>query len=84
MWSVIWRALKIIRVLFPIVTSVYGAVQKKHPNKVSNKVAAHADTVIIDLAKQAGLNIGHTEAALVRSAVHYVRAKGERYDQLGK
>lgn len=78
----IWRVIKIIRILYPIVTCVYDAVQKKHPDKVSKHVVANADQVVIGLAKKAGINVGHTETELVRSAVHYVRAKSNRYKNL--
>lgn len=35
--------------------------------------------LIVDRAKEQGLEIGHTEAEMVRSAVHFVTAKKERF-----
>ena len=81
-WTVIWRAVKIIRVLYPIVTLVYDAFQKKYPVKMNKYNVARADQAIIKMAANAGLDIGHTEATLVRSAVHYVRAKSSRYKKI--
>ena len=83
-WTVVWRAIKIIRILYPIVTRVYNTFKGKHPLGMNKHNVARADQVIIKLASKAGLNVGHTEAELVRSAIHYVRAKSDRYKNLKK
>lgn len=63
--------------LLPIALDVYRAV--KDPDKPEK--AEDALDLIINQAKGQGLQIGHTEAELARSAVHFAQAKKERHPE---
>ena len=84
MFTVVWRALRIIRLLYPIASQVYDIIAGKKQKHVSIRQSKGAIESIIIAAKRKGINIGHTEAELVRSAIHYVKTKGERYTNLKK
>ena len=73
-----WLAFKVIKALYPIGISVYEAYQGHTLNSRKSRPV----TTIKRLAKSQGIEIGHTEAELVRSAIHYAVAKTSRQKEL--
>ena len=75
-FEVITLGLSVIQKLYPIAKDIYESVND--PGKPEIK-ADKATDLIKEKAKEKGLNIGHTEAELVRSAIHFAKAKGKRH-----
>jgi len=80
--KVAWRAVRIIFKLYPIVSQVYTVLAEKKGDKITKTTANAACEAIIGTAKDCGMKIGHTEAELVRSAIHYAAAKSDRYKEI--
>ena len=68
--------LSVIQKLYPIGKEIYEAVNDPAKPQVQ---ADQAIDLIKEKAKAEGLDIGHTEAELVRSAIHFAKAKGKRH-----
>lgn len=75
MLQTILLVLPVIIKLWPIAKEIYQMVaDPDRPEQPEDAL-----DLIVDRAKEEGLHIGHTEAELVRSAVHFVTAKKERH-----
>lgn len=75
MLQTILMLVPVIERLWPIAKEVYQMVaDPDRPEQPEDAL-----DLIIDRAKEEGLEIGHTEAELVRSAVHFVQSKKERH-----
>ncbi|MGA1825717.1 MAG: hypothetical protein ACMUIP_13765 [bacterium] len=75
-FEVISLGLLVINKLYPIARDIYDGVSD--PEKPDVK-ADNAIDLIKEKAGKEGLYIGHTEAELVRSAIHFARAKSKRH-----
>ena len=75
-FEVISLGLLVINKLYPIARDIYDGVSD--PEKPDVK-AEDALNLIKEKASKEGLYIGHTEAELVRSAIHFARAKCKRH-----
>ena len=75
-FEVISLGLLVINKLYPIARDIYDGVSD--PEKPDVK-AEDALNLIKEKARKKGLYIGHTEAELVRSAIHFARAKSKRH-----
>lgn len=78
--QIITLALMVIQKLSPIALEVYQAVQDPRQPEATPETAL---ALIQAKARAEGFQIGHTEAELVRSALHYALAKGARHGHLG-
>jgi len=77
-FEVLALGLSVIQKLFPIGKEIYEAVNDPAQPHVQ---ANQAIDLIKQKAKAEGLDIGHTEAELVRSAIHFAKAKVKRHDR---
>ncbi|MGA1824406.1 MAG: hypothetical protein ACMUIP_07045 [bacterium] len=75
-FEVISLGLLVINKLYPIARDIYDGVSD--PEKPDVKVEDALD-LIKEKASRQGLYIGRTEAELVRSAIHFARAKSKRH-----
>jgi hypothetical protein len=76
--KIAWSAFRVIKALYPIGQSVYDAYQGHSNSSKKTKPL----TAIKKLAKDQGINIGNTEAELIRSAIHYAEGKVARHKTL--
>ena len=75
-FEVITLGLSVIQKLYPIAKEIYEAVSDPgKPEIQSGNAIEH----IKERAKKEGLQIGHTEAEMVRSAIHFAKAKTKRH-----
>ena len=75
-FEVLALGLSVIQKLYPIGKEIYESVSDPAKPHVQ---ANQAIDLIKEKAKAEGLYIGHTEAELVRSAIHFAKAKGKRH-----
>jgi len=75
-FEVLTLCLSVIQKLYPIGKEIYEAVSDPAQPHVQ---ADQAIDMIKQKAKAEGLDIGHTEAELVRSAIHFAKAKVKRH-----
>jgi len=77
--TIIGLVIQVLLKLLPIAKDVYAAVQD--PQQPDIQASNALDQIKARAAAQ-GWPIGHTEAELVRSAVHYAEAKANRHHWL--
>lgn len=75
-FEVITLGISVINKLYPVAKEIYDGVNDPSQPKVQ---ADNAIDLIKEKAKEKGLDIGHTEAEFVRSAIHFAKAKGSRH-----
>ena len=75
-FEVISLGLLVINKLYPIAKEIYDEVND--PAKPDIK-QGNAIDLIKEKASKEGMYIGHTEAELVRSAIHFAKAKSKRH-----
>ena len=75
-FEVISLGLLVINKLYPIARDIYDGVNDPDKPEIS---ADKAVDLIKEKAGKEGLYIGRTEAELVRSALHFARAKSKRH-----
>jgi len=74
--TIIGLVIQVLLKLLPIAKDVYAAVQDTQQSDIqANNALDH----IKARAAAQGWAIGHTEAELVRSALHYAEAKADRH-----
>ena len=74
--EVVTLGLLVINKLYPVAKDIYEAVNDPDQPEIQ---ADKATELIKEKAREKGLSIGHTEAELVRSAIHFARAKSKRH-----
>jgi len=78
LFAIISLTTRILDTLLPIASDVYRAVQDPTDKTATKKNAVE---LIRQKAAEKGLDVGHTEAEIARSAIHFMKAKAKRHQQ---